>query len=197
MAKKILILQGHPDPAGGHFCHGLADAYAEGAREGGADVETIDIAKLDFPLLHSQQDYMKGEDAAPEALKPAIEASRRADHFLFIYPLWMGTMPAMLKAFLEQAYRPDVALGENSKGFPKPLFKGKTARVAITMGMPAIAYRWYFGAHSLKSFERNILRFAGVSPIKESLFGMIDAMKVEGRKKRLEEFKETGRKDAA
>lgn len=197
MAKKILILQGHPDPAGGHFCHGLASAYAEGAREAGADVRTIDVAKLDFPLLHSQQDYMKGEDTAPEAIKPAIEASRWADHFLFIYPLWMGTMPAVLKAFMEQTFRPGVALGDSNKGFPKPLFKGKSARVAITMGMPALAYRWYFGAHSLKSLERNVLRFAGVSPIKESLVGMVDAMKEEDRKKRLEDFKETGRKDAA
>ena len=27
--------------------------------------------------------------------------------------------------------------------------RGKTARVVVTMGMPAAAYRWYFGAHDL------------------------------------------------
>jgi putative NADPH-quinone reductase len=32
MAKRIVIIQGHPDPAGGHLCHALADAYAAGAR---------------------------------------------------------------------------------------------------------------------------------------------------------------------
>ena len=42
------------------------------------------------------------------------------------------------------------------------------------MGMPALIYRWYYGAHGLKSLERNILKFTGVGPIKESLIGMVE-----------------------
>ena len=30
MPKRIAIIQGHPDPGGGHLCHTLADGYAEG-----------------------------------------------------------------------------------------------------------------------------------------------------------------------
>jgi hypothetical protein len=29
MAKRIAIIQGHPDPAGHHLLHAMADAYAE------------------------------------------------------------------------------------------------------------------------------------------------------------------------
>lgn len=54
--------------------------------------------------------------------------------------------------------------------------RGKTARIVITMGMPASIYRFYYGAHSLKSLERNILRLAGIGPIKESLIGMVEAI---------------------
>ena len=43
------------------------------------------------------------------------------------------------------------------------------------MGMLAFSYRWYFRAHSLKSFERNILRFCGISRINESLIGLVKA----------------------
>jgi putative NADPH-quinone reductase len=43
------------------------------------------------------------------------------------------------------------------------------------MGMPVLLYRWYFGAHGPKSLERSILGFCGIGPIRESLFGMIDA----------------------
>lgn len=202
MAKKIVILQGHPDPAGGRLCHALADAYAAGAEEAGAEVRRIEIAALDFPILRSKADWEAGEDAAPESLRPAIAAARWADHMLIIYPLWMGTMPALLKAFMEQAFRPGVALADASSGdkagggFPKPAFKGKSARVAITMGMPALAYRWVFGAHSLKSLEKNILRFAGVRPIRESLFGLVEAGTREAREKRIAKFRETGRQDA-
>ena len=196
MAKKILILQGHPDPAGGRLCHALADAYAAGAQEAGAEVRRTEIAKLEFPVLRTKADWDGGETGAPASLRPAIADSRWATHLLIVYPLWMGTMPALLKAFMEQAFRPGVALAAPSKGFPKPAFKGKSARVAITMGMPALAYRWVFGAHSLKSLEKNILKFAGVSPVRESLFGLVEAGPREAIEKRIAKFRETGRKDA-
>lgn len=196
MARKILIIQGHPDPSAERLCRALAAAYAAGARQAGAEVRETDVATLGFPVLRAQADWMKGEDGAPESIKAAIADCRWADHFLIVYPLWMGTMPALLKAFMEQTFRPGVALGYE-KGFPKAQFKGKSARVAVTMGMPALAYRWYFGAHSLKSLEKNILKFAGVRPVRESLFGMVDAMSKDDQQKRIEKFKASGRKDAS
>jgi putative NADPH-quinone reductase len=44
------------------------------------------------------------------------------------------------------------------------------------MGMPALVYRWYFRAHSLKSLERNILGFVGFAPIRETLVGTVDKL---------------------
>jgi putative NADPH-quinone reductase len=49
------------------------------------------------------------------------------------------------------------------------------ARIVVTMGMPALVYRWYFGAYGLKSLERGILAFAGIGPIRESLVGMVES----------------------
>ena len=40
--------------------------------------------------------------------------------------------------------------------------------------MPALLYRWYFGAHAIRSLERNILRFAGVAPVRRSLIGLVE-----------------------
>jgi putative NADPH-quinone reductase len=31
MPSQVLLIQGHPDPKGGHLCHALAQAYADGA----------------------------------------------------------------------------------------------------------------------------------------------------------------------
>lgn len=33
-----------------------------------------------------------------------------ADHIVFLYPLWLGHMPALLQAFLEHALRLGIAL---------------------------------------------------------------------------------------
>ncbi len=57
MARRLAILQGHPDPAGGHLCHALADAYAAGAVAAGHAVARIEVAQLDFPLLRTPRDY--------------------------------------------------------------------------------------------------------------------------------------------
>ena len=60
------------------------------------------------------------------------------------------------------------------------------------MGMPAWAYRWYFRAHSLKSQERNILRFSGIGPIHENLIGSVEAIGPERRERRLAEIRDLG-----
>ena len=191
--SKIAIIQGHPDPSGNRLCHALGQAYAEGAREAGHTVTTIDVGKLDFPLLRSKDDWHEGGDGTPKDLLDAQQACLAADHLVFIYPLWLGTMPALLKGFLEQVLRPGVALSY-SDGFPKSLLKDKSARIVVTMGMPALAYRFYFMAHSLKNLERNILGFVGVKPIRSTLFGMVEQASEKKRLAWLEKMREFGRR---
>ena len=82
-------------------------------------------------------------------------------------------MPALLKAFFEQVLRPGFAIRKEIS-LSGGLLKGKSARIVVTMGMPAFIYRWFFGAHSLKSLERNILKFVGIKPIAETLIGNVE-----------------------
>jgi putative NADPH-quinone reductase len=58
----------------------------------------------------------------------------------------------------------------------KRLLSGRSARIIVTMGMPAFFCRWYFRAHSLKSLQRNILRFCGFRPVNASVVGMVESM---------------------
>ena len=41
MTRRIAIIQGHPDPAGHHLLHAMADAYAEGATVAGHEARRI------------------------------------------------------------------------------------------------------------------------------------------------------------
>lgn len=191
MPARILVIQAHPDAAGGHLCHALAQAYADGAREAGHELRVIDVAQLDFPLLRSQHDWMHGE--VPAVLKPAQDDIRWANHLVFFFPLWLGDMPAVLKAFLEQIARPGFAF-DYVEGNPlgKKLLTGRSAHVVVTMGMPALIYRWIFRAHSLRSLERNILGFVGIGPIRETLVGGVDGLGPEGTARWLDEMSEQG-----
>lgn len=192
MPSRIVIIEGHPDPRPERLCHALAEAYAAGAAEAGHEVSRIKIAALDFPLLRSKDEFDRG--AVPASLKAGQEAIAGADHLVIIYPLWLGTMPALLKGFLEQILRPGFAAGATTPGQPwRKLLTGRSARVVVTMGMPALVYRWFFLAHSLKSLERHVLKFCGISPVRETLFGMIEAVSAEKRGKWLEEMHRLGR----
>lgn len=184
MPRRILVIVGHPDSNPKRLCRALADSYAEGARSAGHEVHHIDIAKLDIPLLRSMEEFQHG--MIPPDLRDAAEAIKRAEHIVFVFPLWLGTMPALLKAFLEQIMRPGLAFAypETGKdGFAKTLLKGRSARVLVTMGMPAPIYRlWYFG-HGIAGMRRNILNFVGISPVRETLFGLVESVS-DGRRKK-------------
>ena len=191
MGNKIVIVQGHPDPGAEHLCHALANSYGLGAKEAGHEVREINISQLDYPLLRTQQDYDEG--TPPDVIKHAQDDLAWADHIVLVYPLWLGTMPALLKGFLEQVLRPGFATSKVEKGSSwQKMLKGKSARIVITMGMPALAYRWYYRAHSLKSLERNILKFCGIGPIQENLFGLVEGVSDEKRSGWLEQMNKLG-----
>ncbi|MCT2400307.1 NAD(P)H-dependent oxidoreductase [Novosphingobium mangrovi (ex Huang et al. 2023)] len=167
---RVLILDGHPDN-GPHFIHAAADAYAAGAKAGGHEVRRIDVAVLNFPLIRSEQQYY-GPDL-PDDIAEAQQALLWAEHIVLLYPLWLGEVPAFFKAFLEQVARPDFAFAPNKRGFPKGMLAGRSARVIVTMGMPAPVYSLYYRAHSVKSFKRNILELVGIHPVRYAIIGSV------------------------
>lgn len=192
--RRITLIQGHPDPAGGHLDHALADAYAEGATGAGHQLRRIEIATLDFPLLRHKTEFEHGP--TPPALLDAQAAIAWAEHLVVVYPIWLGDMPALLKGFLEQTLRPGFAFDYLEDGKVRMRLKGKSARLVVTMGMPALAYRWYYGAPSVKSFERHILKFIGIAPIARSLYGMAEAASAAERQAWLDDLRELGRQGA-
>jgi putative NADPH-quinone reductase len=169
---NVMIIDGHPDPDPSRFCHALADAYAEAARSAGHNVTRLQLSDLQIPILRSRADW--------ESATPAVEvaawqnAVAAANHLVIIYPLWLGDMPALLKAFFEQVFRPGFAIAIGARTLSPGLLKGKSARIIVTMGMPAAIYQWFFFAHSLRSLRRNILHFVGVSPVRTTVIGNVE-----------------------
>jgi putative NADPH-quinone reductase len=190
--RHILILQGHPDASEPHLCHALAQAYTEGAQGAGHEVRELRVAELDFPLLRSAKDWNEG--SVPAGLQAAQDQIKWADHLVLCFPLWLGDMPALLKGFLEQVARPGFAFSkEGSNPFGRKGLKGRSARVVVTMGMPALVYRFYFRAHSVRSLERNVLGFVGISPVNETLVGMVDSLDDKTRVRWLGKMRALGR----
>lgn len=172
--KSICLLQGHPDREPTHLCHALADAYETGAQEAGLNVQRLTLATMDIPFLYNPDDFT---DPPPQQFLEAQRAIKSSDHLVTIYPLWLGTMPALVKAFFEQISRHDFAVAQSeSGGWPRKMLKGRSARVVVTMGMPSAAYRIFFGAHGAKGFEKSILAMSGFKPIRDTLVGAVDIL---------------------
>jgi putative NADPH-quinone reductase len=167
--KNILVINGNPDPAPERLSFALSEAYATGARGASHVVERLDIGSLSFPVLHKAIEF--ATPAQHPDIADAYSAILRADHLVLVYPLWLGAAPALLKAFLEQISCGEGLIGHGGNRIPQGKLRGRSARIIVTMGMPALAYRLLFGAHGTKALERSVLRLAGLSPIRTSYFG--------------------------
>lgn len=190
--RRVLIIDAHPDPDPGRFVHALAREYATAAEAANHEVMVLELAKLDFPLIRKPCDWLEGE--APPVIVRVQNDIEWADHLVILYPLWLGDVPALLKAFLEQVMRPGFALEYRTTGLPLKLLQGRSARVVVTMGMPSLFYRLVYSANSLKSLERNILKLVGFKPVEHTIVGNVqDARR---REQGLAEMRELGAKAA-
>ena len=171
MPRNILVLNGHPDPDSRGLCHALVEAYVEGAKDEGHAVRRLDVARLAFGLLRSQAEFQGG--AVPAAIANAQIDLLWANHLVVVFPLWLGSMPALLASFFEQSLRPGFAFEDRRHGFPVARLKGRSARIIVTMGMPTLVYRWYYGGHGVRNLRRNVLGFVGYSPIRTTMMGSL------------------------
>ena len=83
MSKRILLIQGHPDASQPHLCHTLENAYADGASAAGHEIQRINVAALDFPLLRSQQEWEQG--LLPPGLAQTQAAIKWAERVVFSF----------------------------------------------------------------------------------------------------------------
>jgi putative NADPH-quinone reductase len=184
---NIVVVVGHARM--NTFCEALGEAYCEGARSAGHTVHLFVTSKMTFdPILH--EGFTRVQELEPD-LEVAHDAMMAANHLVFIFPLWLGTLPAIFKGFLERVLQPDLVEPAQKGKFTKPL-KGKSARIVVTMGMPGFIYRWYFGAYALRMMKRNILSFVGVSPIRSTIYGSIENVSPEKRQSWLKEMHSLG-----
>lgn len=135
MSKRILVVNGHPDPRPERFCAALCDAYAKGAESRGWTVDRLSIGTLNFPP--------DSATAATPDIAAAVDKIRAADRLAIVFPLWLDGPPGSLRELFE-AFARSVwsahALGDHATAYEKP------ARVVATMDMPAFIQRSKFKA---------------------------------------------------
>lgn len=170
MKKKILIINGHPD--GESYNAALGAAYRKGAEASGAEVREIAIRDLRFePNL--QFGYRQRTELEPD-LRAAQEALQWADHIVWIYPVWWGSVPALMKGFLDRVLLPGFAFKKREGSLWWDRFlTGKSSRIICTMDQPPWYYRWVNGSPSHIAMRKHTLNFIGIKSVKITSIGPI------------------------
>lgn len=168
--KKILIINGHPDKES--YNYALADAYLEGARQTGAQIEQINIADLKFdPNL--AYGYRKRTEHEPDLVN-ALNKIKAADHLVWVFPMWWYGYPAIMKGFIDRVFLPGITF-DYVKGnpFPKGLLKKKTARIIVTADTPLWYNKLFMKNPAVNQFKRGTLKFCGIKPVKVTYIAVI------------------------
>ena len=189
MPKKILVILGQPQR---HSYGGaLMQAYSEGARAAGAEVKELYLGDLKFdPLATTSLAHLA--ELEPD-LSQAQEAIKWAEHLVFVYPIWWGTIPALLKGFIERVFLPGFAVNfrKNSPLWDK-LLTGRSARLIVTLNTPSWIYRWVFGRPGHNTMKKTILQFCGIKPVRITEVGPMKNSTESKRKKWLEQVRALG-----
>jgi putative NADPH-quinone reductase len=187
--KKILIINGHPDKESFNF--GLSSAYKKGAEKSGAEIIEIRIRELNFnPNL--EFGYRKRTELEPDLLE-AQEKLKWADHIVWIYPVWWGSVPAIMKGFLDRVLLPGFAFKkhEDSVWWDK-YFTGKTSRLICTMDQYAWYYRLINKCPSHNAMKKLTMNFIGIKSVKITSIGPLGFSKDEFRQKWLKKIAKLG-----
>lgn len=187
--KKIVLIQGHPDAESFNFA--LYESYKKGAVASGAEIKEIIVRELDFnPNL--QFGYRKRTELESDLLE-SIEKIKWAEHIVLFYPVWWGSVPAILKGFIDRVFLPGIVFEkiENSVWW-KRLLTGRTGHIVSTLDQPAWYYWLNYGRPSYHAMKRMTLNFVGIKPVRTTTIGPIRLSKDSYRNAWLKKLEKLG-----
>lgn len=98
---KHAVIVTHPSPDS--FTLSVARRYAEVASGLGDEVVVRDLYSLEFdPVLKADEQSGVGMPELAEDVQSELTALSGTDVFVFVYPIWFGGPPAMLKGYIDR-----------------------------------------------------------------------------------------------
>lgn len=169
--KNILIIVAHPKQESLSFA--MAEKYKALSTKRGHRVDLLDLYRCGH-----QQPFFTFDDpntlSTTDAMHYFQEKISRADELVFMFPYWWGSMPAIMKNFIDWNFSKGFAF-EYVNARPKGLLTGKTVRIFTTTGAPGFLYM-ITGAHRrLKNmWKEQIIEFCGMKLDACHIFGGVD-----------------------
>jgi putative NADPH-quinone reductase len=199
-ASRILVLIG--TPLGGTLVHALAGAYADAARERGAEVRTIDLAVDPIPAHPVDRNQLRAPRSSDDVgLDPEVgrylETLEWAEHVAVFFPQWWGTYPAALKAFFDRVFLSGRVYRYRATGrLWDRLLAGRTGRVVMTMDSPRAWNRLVYRNAAETSVTRAIFGYCGIRTTGVTRFGEVRHQDAATRARWIRSMRTLARRDA-
>lgn len=163
---NYLIIGCHP--YSGSFDVAMIENIKKALTEKGDSVSHIDLVADGFDPVMSAQDLnlWRTGQYDDELVGKYIDELKKADFYIFPFPIWWGLMPAVLKGFFDKVFLPGFAYKYGEKGEMVGLLTGKSAVVITTMETSADIFNGYLGNPVEGMLLKNTLNTCGIVVLK-------------------------------
>ncbi|WP_443939685.1 NAD(P)H-dependent oxidoreductase [Pedobacter sp. MW01-1-1] len=183
---RVVIVFNHPYK--GSFCNAILQAVNQGLERANHEIDLIHLDEEGFNPVMTAADLKAFRDK--KTIDPKVieykERLEKADHLVFIFPIWWELMPALTKGFIDKVMFPGVAYDyinrENTR--MKPLLtKVKGISLITTMNTPKWLYYLLFGNAIKKAFILGTFFKMGYKNRKWISYNQVKAASKEKREK--------------
>lgn len=155
----MLIIYAHPNKDG--HCGYILNQVIKELNAKNITYSILDLYQENYnPVMQPSEHYTSGNYEISIETKKFQELIKNESKFIFIYPTWWNSAPAILKGFFDRTFTNHFAFLYDGM-IPHGLLDGK-ALVFTTTGGPAIIEKLFLGKRSLKLVTFDVLRFCGI-----------------------------------
>lgn len=169
---KHAVVFAHPNPQS--FTATMAQAWADAARQHGAEVIVRDLYTLDFDPRLARDELPGDQGATPRA---DVAAERRllaeVEVIVLVYPFWFNAPPAILKGYVDRVFGMGFGYAAGAGG-AEPLLGGRKLISITSSGAPLAWVRDTGAWRALRLlFDAHIGEVCGLEVLDHRHFGEI------------------------
>lgn len=182
---RIVIVFNHPYD--GSYCSAVLEAVTKGLQRANHEVDLMHLDNDGFNPRMSGADlkaFLEHQPIDPQVID-YNERLEKADHLIFIFPIWWDIMPATTKGFIDRVLSPGVVYDHHPRGFGLvPLLENlRGVTIITTMNKPKILYSLIIGNLIKKVMLKSVFKTMGYKNLK---WINLTSVKSAGHKKRVE-----------
>lgn len=167
LPPRVCVIYGYPSATTGHGPK-LLQTVTKTLGESGAPFDVLDLYRSRFNPVTSDEEHLLYGKSVTSGVAAIQAILARAEVWIFLYPVWWSTPPAILKGWIDRVLTPGFAFRFDSKGM-HPLLQTKRAVIIRTFGGSALAEQ-RSGNVASSFMEKVVLGACGIKSVSQDIF---------------------------